>query len=57
MKVKIIYHMMSWEIDYALLSFMQFKKSKYHLDPNDTIKIDTTLNLSSYIICFKAKFL
>ena len=41
---------MPWEIDYALLSFTQFKKSKYHLDPNDIVKIDTTLNLSSYII-------
>jgi hypothetical protein len=50
MVTKITYHLMPWEIDYALLSFTQFKKSKYHLDPNDIVKIDTTLNLSSYII-------
>ena len=50
MVTKITYHLMPWEIDYALLSFMQFKKSKYHLDPNDIIKIDTTLNLSNHII-------
>ena len=42
--------MMPWEIDYALMSFTQFKKSKYYLDPNDRVKIDTFLNLSSYII-------
>ena len=50
MVTKITYHLMPWEIDYALLSFMQFKKSKYHLDSNDIIKIDTTLNLSNHII-------
>ncbi len=42
--------MMPWEIDYALMSFTQFKKSKYYLDPNDRVKIDTFLNLSNYII-------
>lgn len=50
MKVKIIYHMMSWEIDYALLSFSQLKKSKYHLPDNIDITIDSVLNLSSYNI-------
>jgi hypothetical protein len=50
MVTKITYHMMPWEIDYALMSFTQFKKSKYYLDPNDRVKIDTFLNLSSYII-------
>jgi hypothetical protein len=41
---------MPWEIDYALLTFSQLKKSKYYL-PNDvSISIDSVLNLSSYII-------
>ena len=47
---KITYHIMPWEIDYALLTFTQLKKSKYYL-PNDvSITIDSVLNLSSYII-------
>lgn len=41
---------MPWEIDYMLLSFTQFKKSKYYLDSKDTIKIDSFLNLSNYLI-------
>lgn len=44
---------MPWEIDYALLSFTQLKKSKYHL-PNDVnVIIDSVLNLSSYLINWK----
>lgn len=50
MITKITYHLMPWEIDYALLSFTQFKKSKYYLQKEDTFKIDTFLNLSSYLI-------
>ena len=53
MKVKIIYHMMSWEIDYALFSFSQLKKSKYYLPDNIDITIDSVLNLSSYSISWK----
>ncbi len=50
MKIKIVYHLMPWEIDYALLTFSQLKKSKYYL-PNDiNITIDTVLNLSSFLI-------
>ena len=41
---------MPWELDYALLSFTQFKKSKYYLDGKDTIEINPSLNLSSYIV-------
>jgi hypothetical protein len=41
---------MPWELDYALLSFTQLKKSKYHLNREDKVYIDVTLNLSSYII-------
>lgn len=48
--IKILYHMMPWEIDYALLTFKQLKKSKYYLPKNINITIDTTLNLSSFLI-------
>ena len=50
MNYKITCHLMPWELDYALLSFTQLKKSKYYLDDKDKIYIDVTLNLSSYII-------
>jgi hypothetical protein len=41
---------MPWELDYALLSFTQLKKSKYYLNDDDKVHIDVTLNLSSYLI-------
>ena len=41
---------MPWEIDYSMLSFTQFKKSKYHLTEDDTIEVSACLNLSSYLI-------
>lgn len=50
MNIKIIYHIMPWEIDYALLTFTQLKKSKYFLSKEDNITVETVLNLSSYII-------
>ena len=50
MNIKIIIHLMPWEIDYALLTFTQLKKSKYHLPEDINITIDSVLNLSSYII-------
>lgn len=50
MKIKLIYHLMPWEIDYALLSFTQLKKSKYYIPDNVEVIIDTTLNLSSHLI-------
>ena len=50
MKIKVIYHVMPWEIDYALLTFTQLKKSKYYLSDDVDITIDSVLNLSSYII-------
>ena len=30
MNLKIVLHLMSWEIDYALLTYTQLKKTKYH---------------------------
>jgi len=52
MNYKISCHLMPWELDYALLSFIQLKKSYYHLDTNDNdnVYVDVTLNLSSYLI-------
>jgi len=50
MNIKIKYHLMPWEIDYALLSFTQLKKSSQYLNPEDKIHIDVALNLSSHII-------
>lgn len=41
---------MPWELDYALISFMQLSKAKYHIIPEDKIFIDVTLNLSGYLI-------
>jgi len=50
MNIKIGYHLMPWEIDYALLTFTQLKKSKYYLSEDVNITIETVLNLSSHII-------
>jgi len=50
MNIKVTYHIMPWEIDYALLTFTQLKKSKYYLPENVNITIDSVLNLSSYLI-------
>lgn len=41
---------MPWEVDFALISFMQLKKSKYYLDPNVHVKIQAVLNCSNYLI-------
>ena len=42
--------MMPWEVDYALLSFTQFKKSKYYLNlDEDEIIFSIELNLSKKI--------
>ncbi len=48
--VKLFYHIMPWEIDYALLSYTQLKKSKYHLKDDVKVIIDTHLNLSNCLI-------
>lgn len=50
MNIKITYHIMPWEIDYALLSFTQLKKSKYYIPDDANITIDSVLNLSSHLI-------
>jgi len=50
MNYKIICHLMPWDLDYALLSFTQLKKSKYYLNDEDKVYVDVILNLSDYII-------
>jgi hypothetical protein len=40
---------MPGDIDYSMLSFMQLKKSKYHLPSDVNITIETVLNLSSHM--------
>lgn len=48
--VKLTMHLMPWEIDNALITYTQLKKSHYYL-PNDVnITIETVLNLSSKFI-------
>lgn len=49
-KVKLHYLIMPWQIDYALLSYTQLRKSIYHLSKDVEVTIDTHLNLSNYII-------
>jgi hypothetical protein len=49
MNIKILMHIMPWDIDYALLTFTQLKKSKYHLPKDVNITIDAELNLTSYL--------
>lgn len=44
---------MPWELDYALYSFTQLKKSKYYLPSDIKITIETVLNLSNYKINWK----
>jgi hypothetical protein len=41
---------MPYEIDYALLSYAQLKKSRYHIPDDVEIEIDTVMNCSNYLI-------
>jgi len=50
MNIKIFTHFMPWEIDYALFSYTQLKKSKYYLSEDVKITIHTVLNVSSKLI-------
>jgi hypothetical protein len=57
MNIKILMHIMPWEIDYALLSFSQFKKTQNYIPEEINIELDSVLNLSSNIIDWdKSKF-
>jgi len=50
MNIKIMLHIMPWDIDYALLAFDKLKRSSYFINDNDQIYIDSFLNLSQSII-------
>ena len=50
MNIKVKVHYMPWEVDYALLQFMQLKKSSLNLYSEDKIYFHIGLNLSSHII-------
>ena len=50
MNIKIVTHLMPWEVDDALLCFDKFGQSHYYLDKTDNVYFDTSLNLSSYLI-------
>lgn len=50
MNIKILTHIMPWEIDHFLITADKLKKSIYHINSSDTIYIDTALNLSDSII-------
>jgi hypothetical protein len=57
MNIKILTHLMPWEIDYALLSFSQLKKSEKFISDEINIEFSSVLNLSSDIIDWeKSKF-
>jgi len=48
--VKIVLHLMPWEIDYAMMSFIKLRKSYYRLPPDIKIQFDCVLNVSDYVI-------
>jgi hypothetical protein len=47
---RIMYHLMPWEIDYALLTFTTLKKASYHIPQDVNVSINSVLNLSSELI-------
>ena len=49
MNIKLLSHIMPWDIDYALLMAIQLKKSHYYLPSDVNITIDLELNLTSYL--------
>jgi len=50
MNIKVKIHLMPWEIDHALMTFTQLKKSFYYLPKDVNVTIETVLNLSSKFI-------
>jgi hypothetical protein len=50
MNIKIMLHIMPWDIDCALLVFDKLKQSSYFINSEDKIYIDSFLNLSHDII-------
>lgn len=50
MKIKMIMHLMPWEIDHAILTFIKLKKSFEYLPEDIQILFDCVLNLSDAVI-------
>ena len=50
MKIKLMIHLMPWEIDHALLTFVKLKKSYEYLPDDVEILFECVLNLSSAVI-------
>jgi len=50
-------HLMPWEIDNALLTFTQLKKSYFHLAEDVNVTIETVLNLSTKFVDWKESIL
>lgn len=48
--VKIVSHLMPWEIDYAMMSFIKLQKSYYRIPLDIKIQFECVLNVSDYII-------
>jgi len=54
MNIKIISHLMPWEIDYALLQFSKLKKASEYISSEDKIFFEVALNLSNHLIDWKS---
>lgn len=52
--VKIVSHLMPWEIDYAMLSFIKFRKGYYRIPSDIKIQFDCVLNVSDHLIDWSA---
>ena len=49
-KIRIVTHILPWEIDEYNQLLIQFKRNSYYLEKEDTVTFSTTLNLSNEII-------
>ena len=50
MTIKILQHLMPWELDYSLIQLIQLKKASKYLSSDDEVHFDIALNLSDHII-------
>lgn len=53
MKVKLMIHLMPWELDHTLLTFVKLKKSFEYLEKDVNILFECVLNLSDALIDWK----
>ena len=50
MKIKVVIHIMPWEIDYAQLAFVKFRRGALYMPEDVQLEFQCVLNLSEYII-------